>query len=150
MVKIQLPIFAPEHTFINKQISYQKRGGKVYYFHYNAPIYSHDEEDIASFRYITSQLIVSGNVKEIRVAEAFGVSYISVKRGVKRLRQEGAQGFFKEVKRRGPHVFTPDVVEKAQGLLDKGLTPGQVGKKLDLKPDTIRKAIRDGRLHKKK
>ena len=89
-------------------------------------------------------------MKAIQIAEAFGVSYISVKRGVKRLREEGAQGFFKEVKRRGPHVFTRDVLQKAQSLLDKGYTPGQVGKKMDLKADTVRKAIRDGRLHKKK
>jgi len=33
MLKMQLPLFPPELTFINKQISFQKRDGRIYYFH---------------------------------------------------------------------------------------------------------------------
>jgi predicted transcriptional regulator len=66
----------------------------------------------------TSELVVSGNVKLIEVAKAFGVTYISVKRSVKLLREEGPEGFFKqEAKTRTPHVLTDEVVEKVQGYL---------------------------------
>jgi transposase-like protein len=150
MLKLQLPLFAPDLTFISKHISYQKREGRVYYFHGLFPLFFHGERDLESFRFITSQLVVSGNVKEIEIARAFGVSYISVKRGVKRLREEGGRGFFKEPNRRGAHVLTVDIIEKAQRLLYKEYTVAEVAKRLDLKADTVRKATRDGRLNKKK
>jgi predicted transcriptional regulator len=151
MLTIQLPLFPPELTFINRQISFQKKDGKVYYFHGLFPLFSHEESDLKSFRLITSQLVVSGNVKQIEVAKAFGVTYISVKRSVNLLRKEGPAGFFKKAaKSRGPHVLTDDVVEKVQGYLDKGYGPSEIAGKLDLKANTIRKAIQSGRLRKKK
>jgi len=151
MLKIQLPLFPPELTFINKQISFQKRDDRIYYFHGLFPLFSHEESDLKSFRFITSQLVVSGNVKQIEIAKAFGVPYISVKRSVNRLRKEGPEGFFKtEAKARTPHVLTDEVVEKVQGYLDKGCNPAEIAEKLELKANTIRKAIQAGRLCKKK
>jgi transposase len=151
MLKMQLPLFPPELTFINRQISFQKRDDKVYYFHGLFPLFSHEESDLKSFRLITSQLVVSGNVKQIEVAKAFGVTYISVKRSVNLLRKEGPEGFFKkEVKPRTPHVLTGEVVEKVQRYLDKGYSPSEIAGKLNLKANTIQKAIQAGRLRKKK
>lgn len=148
MLKIQLPLFPPELTFINKEISFQKKDGQIYYFHGLFPLFFHEEKDLKSFRFITSQLIVNGRVKQIEIAKAFGVSYISVKRSVKLLRKEGPEGFFKKAKPRSPHVLTPEVVEKVQKFLDKGHKPQEVAGKLDLKANTVRKAIQDGRLRK--
>lgn len=149
MLKIQLPLFPPELTFINNQVSFQKREGRIYYFHGLFPLFSHEEKDLHSFRFITSQLVVSGRVKEIEVAKAFGVSYISVKRSVKRLREEGPKGFYKKAKARSPHVLTGEVLEKAQKLLDQGHKPVEIAKELDLKANTVRKAVQAGRLHVK-
>ena len=150
MLKAQLPLFPPVLTHINNQISFQKKEGRIYYFHGTLPLFSHDEKDIKSFRYITSQLITSGNVKQIEIAEAFGVSYISVKRSVKRLREDGGEGFFKQSNPRSPHVLTSEVVKKVQRYLDRGANPAEVAQKVKLKANTIRKAIQSGRLHKKK
>jgi len=149
MPQIQLPLFPEEFTDINRTISFQKRNGRVYYFHYLSPIYSHEEGDMQSFRYITSQLIVNGSVKQIEVANAFGVSYISVKRGVKRLKEEGPSGFYKKKQGRTAHVLTDEVIEKVQNLLNNGDSPGEVAKILKLQANTIRKAIQAGRLKKK-
>ena len=150
MLKAQLPLFPPVLTHINNQMSFQKKEGRIYYFHGILPLFSHDEKDIKSFRYITSQLITSGNVKQIEIAEAFGVSYISVKRSVKRLREDGGEGFFKQSNPRSPHVLTSEVVKKVQRYLDRGANPAEVAQKVKLKANTIRKAIQSGRLHKKK
>ncbi len=150
MLQMQLPIFPSGLTLINRQIGFQKRDGIVYYFHGQFPVFSHDEDDLASFRFITAQLVLSGNVKQIDIATAFGVPYISVKRCVKRLREQGSQGFFVQAKGRSPHVLTPKVVQKAQRLLYTGHPPSVVAKKLNLKTNTITKAIQTGRLHKKK
>jgi hypothetical protein len=149
MLKIQLPLFPPELTFVNKEISYQKKDGQVYYFHGFFPLFFHEEKDLKSFRFISSQLVVSGRVKQIEISRAFGVSYISVKRSVKLLREKGPEGFFKKAKARSPHILIPDVVEKAQKFLDKGDKPEEVARKLDLKANTVRKAIQDGRLRKR-
>ena len=151
MLTIQLPLFPPELTFINRQISFQKKDGKVYYFHGLFPLFTHEEGDLKSFRLITSQLVMSGNVKQIEIAEAFGVTYISVKRSVDLLRKEGPKGFFKkDIKARTSHVLTGEVVEKVQGYLDKRYSPSEIAGKLNLKANTIRKAIQSGRLRKKK
>ena len=68
-------------------------------------------------RFITAQLVVSGNAKQVEIIEAFGVPPISVKRSVKILREEGIEGFSKKKKRwcslclntrncfKGPKVF---------------------------------------------
>jgi transposase len=151
MLTIQLPLFPPELTFISRQISFQKKDGIVYYFHGLFPLFTHEESDLKSFRLITSQLVMSGNVKQIEIAKAFGVTYISVKRSVNLLRKEGPKGFFKkDVKARTSHVLTGEVVEKVQGYLDKGYSPSEIAGKLNLKVNTIRKAIQSGRLRKKK
>jgi len=149
MLEIQLPLFPPELTLINKQISFQKRDARIYYFHGLFPLFFHDEKDLKTFRFITSQLVVSGRVKGIEVSKAFGVSYISVKRNVKLLRKEGPEGFFKKLKVRSAHVLIEEVLERAQKLLDKGHNPSEVARRLDLKADTVRKAVRHGRLRKK-
>ena len=150
MPQMQLPIFPPGLTFINRQIGFEKKEGRIYYFHGLLPVFSHDKDDLESFRFITSQLIVGGNVKQVEIVKAFGVSSISVKRSVKRLREQGAQGFFNKAKGRSPHILTPDIVEKAQRLLYKGYNPSEAARRLNLKANTVRKAIQAGRLHKKK
>jgi transposase len=150
MPQILLPIFTPGLTFINPRVGFEKREGRIYYFHGLLPVFSHDESDLESFRFITSQLIVGGNVREIEIARTFGVSYISVKRNVKRLREQGAQGFFKPKKGRSAHILTPEVIAKAQRHLNSGHTIPEVAKRLNLKANTVRKAIQAGRLDKKK
>ena len=76
MPQMVLPIFPSDMTFINELIGFQKNEGRVYYFHGQLPVYSHDEDDINSFRFITSQLVVSGNVKQIEISNAFGVIFL--------------------------------------------------------------------------
>ena len=149
MPPIQLPLFPPELTEINKKISFQRREGQIYYFHYLTPLFSHEEGDLASFRLITSQLVINGSVKEIEISRAFGVSYISVKRNVKRFKEEGTSAFFRKRKGRSAHILTAEVIEKAQNLLNKGHNAAEVARRLKLKANTVRKAIQDGRLKKK-
>ena len=76
------------------------------------PVFIHDEHDLRTFRMITSQFIVNGNVKQSRIAEVFGVLLITVKRYTKLYREKGPAGSYAEPKRRGPAVLTPEVLEK--------------------------------------
>ena len=94
MPQIRLPFFPEEITLINSMVGFQKQNGIVYYFNGSMPVYQHPEEYLRSFRLFTSKLVVNGNAKQSEIVKAFGVSTISVKRWVKKYREEGAEGFF--------------------------------------------------------
>jgi transposase len=112
------------------------------------PVFVHEESDLDSFRMITAQFCVNGNAKQADISRAFGVSKISLKRAVKRYREQGPKGFYTPRKRRGSAVLTPPVLAEAQQLLDEGLETSEVADRLDVKRDTLSKAVRAGRLHK--
>ena len=145
-----LPLFPPESIPITDVLSFEKRDGIVYYFHAGAPVHSHSEGDLNSFRLFTSQLVVNGLCKQVDLVRAFGISAISVKRWVKRYREEGAAGFFRARAKRGPSVLTPEVLAQAQELFDGGASRAEVAQRLELKRNTLSKAIASGRLAEKK
>jgi len=147
MPQLHFPFFPSGSSLINDNIAFQKRDGKIYYFQTNLPIFVHDENDVNTFRFITSQLHVNGVVTQAEIVKAFGVSPISVKRAVKLFREKGPIGFYAPRNFRGPGVLTPDVIEEAQNLLDEGEIISEVAEKLGIKKDTFKKAVKSGRLH---
>lgn len=147
MPQISLPIFPEGMCHINGNVGFRCDGATMTYFLGPMPLFRHDVSDMRSFRMITSQLYVNGNVRQSDICRAFGVSRISVKRYVKLYREKGVAGFFEEPRRRGPGVLLPSVLAQAQGLLDEGLTVPEIAEQLGLRADTLRKAVRFGRLH---
>lgn len=145
-----LPLFPKDVTPINHQFSFAKREGMVYYFQGVFPVFSHHEEDLKSFQIFVSQLYINGNCKQTEIVKAFGVSAISVKRWVKKTREGGSAAFFAKRKKRRPHVMTPEVISRAQELLDEEWPRSRIAKELNLKPDTLYQAVRSGRLVEKK
>ena len=86
-LQILLPLFPAEATLINSMIAVQRRAETVYYFNGSMPMFMHNESDIDSFRYITSQLLANGSCKQKDIVNCFGVSPVSVKRWVKRYKK---------------------------------------------------------------
>lgn len=112
------------------------------------PIYSHPPDDLQQFRFFSSQLIDTGRCRQVDIINTFGVSKSSVARSLRKFRAEGPSAFFKEPTRhRKGHIFTSDVLEQAQQLLDQGWHRCDVARELGIKTDTFRKALYDGRLH---
>ena len=148
MPQLQLPIFAPGMTVINANLGYMRTNYSLSYFYGCLSVFTHDADDQRSFRMITSQFYVNGSATQAEICKAFGVSAISVKRSVKLYREKGIAGFFEEPRRRGTAVLTPEVLEEVQRLFDEGLEIPEVATKLGLLADTLRKAIRAGKLHK--
>ncbi len=147
MAQELLPQFVSEgEGYIAELLSYQKHEGRVYYFHGGLPIFFHAEGDIKSFRLFTSQLVVNGSCRQVDIVRAFGISPISMKRWVKVYREEGSAGFFKQPRKRGSHVLTPEVLKQAQELLSQGVSRSETAKLVNVKLDTLSKAIRSGRL----
>ena len=150
MPQLQLPIFPEGMTMLNANLGAITQDGTVTYIYGSLPIFSHAVDDLKTFRMITSQLYVNGSVKQADICRAFGVSRISVKRSVKLYREKGAAGFLEPPRRRGPAVLTPEVVQKVQEMLDNEYTIPEIASELNLKADTLRKAVSSGKLHKTK
>lgn len=149
MPQAQLPIFPASSTALTDEVAFAENDGTVYYFNGHLPVFSHPVDDIASFRFFTSQLIINGNATQAEVSRAFGVPLITVKRSCKKLREEGAAGFFRPAAPRRGHRLTPERLVEAQRLLDEGLEVPAIGAELGVLPNTIHKAISHGRLKKK-
>ena len=146
MSQTLLPIFPAESTQINEILSFSKREGTVWYFHGCMPVFSHPEEDNQSFNMYTSQLVVLGQCKQVEIVKAFGVSSISVKRHVKKYREGGAGSFFQNRKGRKATVLTEEILIEAQEKLNTGMDRNDVAEFLEVKPDTLYRAIQSGKL----
>jgi transposase-like protein len=147
MAQLQLPIFPAGVTPINHQIAIACESGQVVYVHGHLPVFQHGSEDLASFRLITSQMIASGTVRASEIVRTFGVPLGTVKRYVKKYREQGAKGFFAVRRRRSASVLKAEMKVRIQALLDTGKSVPEVGRELGLLPNTLHKAIRVGRLH---
>jgi transposase-like protein len=148
MAQMHLPLFPDGMEHITSELVFEKRDGQVTYFNGHRPVFIHAEQDIRTFRMITAQFCINGSAKQADIARAFGVTLISVKRAVKLYREKGVSGFYEEPKRRGPAVLTAEVLHEAQRRFDEGLDISEVAEQLDVKRDTLAKAVRAGRLHK--
>lgn len=104
MPQTRLPFFPEDIELINNYIGVQKRNGIVYYFNGAMPVFQHPVNDYSSFRLFTSQLVINGNVRQVEIIKAFNVSPISVKRWVKKYREEGSEAFFYR-KNNANHVY---------------------------------------------
>jgi transposase len=150
MTQLLLPFISPGVTQINPRVSVWKDDDRWTYFLGQFPIYSHRVDDQRMFRLTIAQLIESGACRQTEVINAFGVSKSSVIRAQNKLRKGGSEAFFIDRRgRKGGTVLTPEVLDQAQSLLDKGLPRKEIAEELGVKYDTLRKAINDGRLKEK-
>ena len=150
MPQVQLPIFPTHSTPITPELAFEQRDGQVVYFNGHLPVFMHEQKDLASFRFFTSQLIRNGTAAQSQIVAAFGVSLTTVKRYCKVLREQGAAGFFAAPVPQPGHRLTPELLVKVQSLLDLGREVPDAGRELGVLSNTIHKAIRAGRLFKKK
>lgn len=148
MPQLQIPLFPEGTTLINQNIGFLRQGIAITYVYGNLPVFTHDVDDLASFRMFTSQLFINGSASQAEICRAFGVSKISVLRSVQRYREKGMAVFFAPRVCRGPAVLTPSVLEQVQQLLDEEHGIPDIAKKLGLKADTLHKALRAGKLHR--
>lgn len=146
MPQLQLPIFPEGTTQINNNLAFSCEQGRVYYFNGHLPVFSHDQEDLPTFRLFTTQLIINGAVKQGDIVSAFGVPLVTVKRYVKCYREHGPKGFYTVQKKRSATKLTPAVLKDVQERIFTGQDIPEIGRELGLLPNTIHKAISSGRL----
>jgi transposase len=141
-----LPLIAEGATRISDSISVVSENGQWIYFCGVQPVFQHAESDRRAFRMFTAQLICQGACRQTEIVRAFGVSKNNVIRSVNAYRAGGVGAFYTPRVPRGASVLTPEVAAAAQRLLGASWSSTEVAKELGLKPDTLRKAIQQGRL----
>jgi transposase len=135
---------------ITPSLGVYKKDGIVSYLHCGVPIFCHAEDDYTSFRYISSKFIVQGLCRLIDISVCFHVSYDSVKRYVRKLKDEGERGFFGDDNRNGgsPYKLTPQVIERMQKMLDQGQSNSDIARSEGVTEGAIRYALKKGTLKK--
>src|SRR5438132_4454546 len=146
MPQVQLPIFPAGSVEINRELACRVEGEQVVYFNGHLPVFAHAQNDLASFRLFTSQLIVQGSATQGHVARAFGVPLVAIKRAIKLYRERGPAGFFVSGPRREGSKLSAEKLEQARALLVQGHGLPVVSAQTGVLSDTLRKAIRAGRL----
>lgn len=150
MPQVQLPLFPVGTTVINEVLAFERGGEQVVYYNGHLPVFTHGVEDLASFRFFTTQLIHNGTATQGQIVQAFGVPLTTVKRYCRRYREGGPEVFYQPAARRRGHRLTPEVLNQAQGLLDQGWGVPQLSAQLNILPTTLHKALDDGRLERSK
>src|SRR5712691_8659742 len=112
-----LPLFPSGVVEITDLLAVKKEDGEVTYVNGLTPVFRHRENDVATFRMITSQFCVTGCARQSDIIRAFGVTSISVKRSVKIYRDKGPSGFYGPRATRGAAVLIDAVVVEAEELL---------------------------------
>jgi hypothetical protein len=133
MPQVQLPVFPDGTTLINSDLGVVRQGQQVVYVNGHLPVFTHEVEDLASFRLITTQLVVNGTATQSEIVKTFGVPQRTVKRYCKKYRRKG-------------HRLTPERLAEVQGMLDQGQTPPEISRRTGLLISTLHKAIDQGRL----
>jgi len=146
MPQVQLPLFPSGAVRINEELAFERREDQVVYFNGHLPVFTHRTDDLASFRFFTTQLIVNGTASQGEIVRAFGVPLTTVKRCCRIYRERGAAGFFKPPVRREGSRLTPERLVEAQRMLDQGVRVPQISAALGILPSTLHKALADGRL----
>jgi ABC-type antimicrobial peptide transport system ATPase subunit len=72
MPQLHLPMFPAGAVHITDQLAVMQKDGEVTYFSGPLPVFSHAENDVATFRMITSQFCVNGCAKQSDIIRALG------------------------------------------------------------------------------
>ncbi len=146
-MSVKLPTIPTGSTMISDVVSVENQDGVWTYSVYLWPIYTHEHSQRKQFRYIAATLINAGLCKQIEMVRTFGVDRKMLSRAQQQLRERGAESFFqKRPGRKGGTILTEERLTQAQQLLNDGLSRSEVCAELQIKTDTLRKALKDGRL----
>ena len=148
MPQIQLPIFPAGCEQINAHLAVERKDDQITYFNGHLPVFTHQAEDVQSFRLFTTQLIVNGAATQAEIVQAFGVPFTTVKRYVKKYRLGGCKAIYEPPHRRQGTKLTAERLAQAQALLDQQWSVPAISQQLEVLATTLHKAIDHGRLKK--
>jgi hypothetical protein len=149
-MQLQLPFFPAKTKMISDCVGVYEKEGLVHYIVNGLPVYSHSNEDLNAFRFITSNFIDQGLCRKVEVQRCFSVSEDSVHRYWKKFKEHGEEGFFGVDKRLGgkAHKILGEKRLRIQRKLDKGQSVLSIAKEEGVRESAIRYQITQGYLKK--
>ena len=149
-MQLQFPIFPEKTKLINASVGFFSKDDSVFYLHNGSPILCHQKRDRDNYRYVLATLIETGLCEAGELSKALGVPHRNINRYHKQYREKGAKSFFNKTDRRGKcYQLTDEKKQKAQELLNTGLSNVRVGKQLGVSECSIRYHLKQGNLKKK-
>lgn len=149
-MQMQLPFFPASTKLINSTLGFFESEGLVYYLHNGSPIFCHKQEDILGYRYICGNLVFNKLCTAVDLAKALGVNKRNIERYAMAIRENGIGYYLNKKDRRGQcHKMLPEVLVKAQELLDSGKSQLKSARILGVSESSIRGHIKKGNLKKK-
>ena len=139
-----LPLSPPEATPVGACFSMATRGEAITYFSNLQPFDCHAAEDVNARHLRMARFHVVSGVGQGELANTFGVSRSTVTRAVKLFRDEGADGFFKQRRRRARTVVDAPMAKRAQAMLAQGLSGRAAARQLGVSPSTFNENLRAG------
>ena len=141
-----MPLIPEGATEINEKVSLFEENSMAYYFIFGVPLFEHWKDDRTGFKIVISMLIHKGYCRNCEILKHFPISKGTLKNWVRKYKNGGISTFSHRKKRSNCIVLTESVKAQVQGLLNNGYTKSEIANELDIKYDTIRKAITSGRL----
>lgn len=146
MQQLIMPLIPSGATEINEKVNFFTEESMVHYFIFGVPVFEHHVDDRTGLKIAIGMLVHKGYCRNCEITRHFEVSQSSVKNWVREYGKKGVSAFFSSSKKTSYSVLTEPIKLKAQELLNSGRTRSDVAKELSIKYDTIRKAIKSGRL----
>ena len=150
IMQMQLPIFPTNTRMLSSTWGVFQKDKFVYYLHNGSPVHIHANDDLNTYRYVIATLIVNHSCSASVLSKVFGVGVRNYERYAKRLREHGAEAFFKPKDGRGKcYKMTPDKIDRAQNFLDIGYSQTRTAQEIKVHEASIRYHIKKGTLKKK-
>jgi hypothetical protein len=148
-MQMSLPIFPESTVLVNHQFGFRRQDDFVYYMLNGKTIYCHEKADHDTYRFILACIINNGLCTKAELSKALGINRKNLDRYCKAYKEKGTDCFFNRKDNRGQcYRFTEDKHTTAQELLDSGVLPAQIAKRIDVSESAIRYHLKLGNLKK--
>lgn len=143
----QLPLLPADATPISPSLAIQEGGDRIVFFNAAGPIYACRKDDHVGLR-LGAQTMIQQELAGVgEIADALGVHRTTLFRDRRRLQEEGAAGLAGRRRGpKGPRVLTPERLQAAQDLLDRGTSVRAVASEVGVSEGSIRNAFKRGQL----
>ena len=148
-MQLHLPIFPKAAKLITQSVGVYEKDSMVHYIVNGLPVYTHESDNLNSFRFITSNFIHQGLCRKVDIQRGFGVSEDSVYRYYRKFIEQGEAGFFGDDARKGKaHKICGARRDRIQAKLNKGQSINSIAKEEGVRESAIRYQIKKGHLKK--
>lgn len=119
----RLDLLPPDAVTVGDSLAIHRDDERIVFFNAAGPIFTCHQEDRVSIRVAAVTVLEHGWATKSDLANALGLHRSTLHRDQCKFRESGVEGLTE--KRRGPkqaHTLTPELIRKAQKLLDRGVS----------------------------